>query len=116
MLVHPGEQEACGHVLREAAASGLPIVAPRSGAALDVVRHLETGYLYDPTDPWAFAEAVSAVVADPQRRRLGVHGRESVAARTWRDAVEELVEHHCGQRRPGSLTATSGTHRTLTRP
>ena len=37
VLVHPGAHETCGHVLREAAASGLPVVAARSGGAPDVV-------------------------------------------------------------------------------
>ena len=43
VLVHPGEHETDCHALREAAASGVPSVAPRSGGAADVVRHLETG-------------------------------------------------------------------------
>ena len=39
VLVHPGEEETCCHVLREAAASGVPVVAPASGGTLDAVRH-----------------------------------------------------------------------------
>jgi len=120
VLVHPGQHEASGHVLREAAASGLPIVAPRSGAALDVVRHLETGMLYEPDDAWGLPEAVAAVVADPQRRMLGAQGREQVRDRDWATAVDELVERHY-RRRPmtpvlSGLGGGSGTVGTLTSP
>lgn len=91
VLVHPGERETCCHALREASASGVPIVAPRAGGALDVVRHLETGLLYEPGRPGALADAVAAAVADPRRALLGEHGREVVRARDWSCAVDELV-------------------------
>ena len=91
VLVHPGEHETCCHALREAAASGVPVVAPRSGGAPDVVRHLETGLLYDPRDPRDLRRAVTAVVADRHRSLLGRRARELARMRTWTDAVDELV-------------------------
>ena len=94
VLVHPGEHETCCHALREATASGLPVVAPRSGGAPDVVRHLETGVLYDPRDPRDLVRAVGAVVADRQRSLLGRRAREVAALRSWSDAVDELVADH----------------------
>lgn len=94
VLVHPGEAETDGHALREAAASGVPVVAPRAGAAREIVQHLETGVLYDPADPRDLARAVAAVAADPRRHLLGAAGRESALRRTWVDAVDELVASH----------------------
>ena len=94
VLVHPGEHETCCHVLREAGASGVPVVAPRSGGATDVVRHLETGLLYDPGDPKDLRRAVAAVVADPYRSLLGRRARELARLRSWTDAVDELVAEH----------------------
>ena len=91
VLVHPGAHETCCHVLREAAASGVPVVAPRSGGAPDVVRNLETGVLYDPRDPRAFVRAVDAVVADRRRGLLGTRARELALGRTWTQAVDALV-------------------------
>ncbi|MCA1983541.1 glycosyltransferase [Nocardioides nematodiphilus] len=91
VLVHPGTAETCSHSLREAGASGLPVIAPRAGGAVGVVRHLETGLLYDPTDERGLADAIAAVAADPQRGLLGERGREVALARSWRDAVDELV-------------------------
>ncbi len=91
VLVHPGEHETCSHALREAGASGVPAVAPRSGGATDVVRSLETGLLHDPGDARAFRRAVEAVVGDRHRALLGQRARELATERTWTDAVDELV-------------------------
>lgn len=94
VLVHPGTAETCCHALREAAASALPVVAPRAGGSVGVVRHLETGLLYDPADEGGLADAVAAVTADPSRRLLGERARELARERSWRDAVDELVAAH----------------------
>ena len=103
MLVQPGTRATCTHALREAAACGVPCVAPRAGGATDVVRHLETGLLYDPTQSRALANSVAAVVADPRRRLLGDRAREVVARRTWSVAVDELVEEHYASLLAGPL-------------
>ncbi|MEP9384088.1 glycosyltransferase [Nocardioides cheoyonin] len=91
VLIHPGEREGCGHVLREAAASGLPVVAPRAGAAAEIVQHLETGLLYGPGDERDLVAALTAVTADPHRALLGRRGREVAAARGWTTAADELL-------------------------
>jgi len=94
VLVHPGELETDCHVLREAAASGVPVVAARAGGATDVVRHLETGLLFQPEGKRDLERAVAAIVADPQRALLGAHARELAQTRTWADAVDELVARY----------------------
>lgn len=105
VLVHPGEDETCCHVLRETSASGVPVVAPRAGGAADVVQHLESGLLYDPRRDGAVADAVGAVVADPQRALLGAHGRSLALARDWPSAVDELMAR---VDRPGVVRASAG--------
>ncbi len=94
VLVHPGEHETDCHALREAAASGVPVVAPRAGGARGVVSHLETGVLYDASDPRDLVRAVASVAADPHRHLMGAAARTRVAARSWADAVDELVAEH----------------------
>ena len=93
VLVHPGERETCCHALREASASGLPIVAPRAGGAHSWVRPLETGLLYDPEEEHGLVRAVHAVASDSRRDLLGAEGRRRAQARGWDDAVDELVVH-----------------------
>ncbi len=94
VLVHPGTHQTCAHVLREAAASGVPVVAPAAGAAPEVVRHGTSGLLHDPLDPRGLVGAVDALARDPRRAALGLRGRELVRHRTWTDAVDELLGSH----------------------
>lgn len=95
VLVHPGRSLTCAHVLREAAASAVPVVAVRAGGAPDAVAHLESGLLVDPDDAHGLRRAVAAIAADRHRGLLGEHGRRLATARDWTRAVDELLaEHH----------------------
>jgi phosphatidylinositol alpha 1,6-mannosyltransferase len=94
VLVHPGPDAGCCSVLREAAASGVPVVAPATPATRRVVRTLESGLLHDPDDPHGLPRAVAAMAADPHRALLGGRARELVTGRDWATAVDELVRCH----------------------
>jgi phosphatidylinositol alpha 1,6-mannosyltransferase len=94
VVVHPGTTETCCHVLREAAASGVPVAAPRSGGARHVVRHLETGLLFDPDERHGLRDAVAALAADRHRGLLGARARELAQERDWCAAVDELLLDH----------------------
>lgn len=92
ILVHPGRSQTCCHVLREAGAAGVPVVAPRAGGAAELVRNLETGLLYEPDAPSGLAEAVASLAADPRRDQLGARARELARQRDWVTAVDELLD------------------------
>jgi glycosyltransferase involved in cell wall biosynthesis len=68
LYVWPAVREAYGLAMLEAEAAGLPVVAGREGGVAEVVRHEVTGMLTPPRDPQAFAEAVAALLADPDGR------------------------------------------------
>ena len=63
------EQEGFGIVFLEAAASGVPQVAGRSGGAQEAVADGETGIVLDPATPQSAAEAIDALLGDPVRRQ-----------------------------------------------
>jgi glycosyltransferase involved in cell wall biosynthesis len=68
--------EPFGTVALEAMSCGRPLVASAVGGLADVVVDGETGLLVPPGDPAALAEAIAALLADPDRRaRLGAAGR-----------------------------------------
>ena len=95
VFVHSGPYETFGQTLQEAAASGLPVVAPAAGGPLDLVEDGVTGYLVPPDDPDGFAAAVARLAADPQARAaFGAAGRRKVLSRSWPALTEELIGHY----------------------
>jgi phosphatidyl-myo-inositol dimannoside synthase len=70
------EAEGFGIVFLEAAASGVPAVAGRSGGAWEAVEDGETGFVVDPLDAGAVAGALERLLTDPElRRRMGAAAR-----------------------------------------
>ena len=78
--------EGLGIVFLEASASGVPVVAGRSGGAPETVRDGETGWVVDGTDVDAIATAVGDLLADPATAaRMGAAGRDWVVQNwQWR--------------------------------
>jgi phosphatidylinositol alpha 1,6-mannosyltransferase len=95
IFVHSGPHETFGNTLQEAAASGLPVVAPAAGGPLDLVEDGVTGFLVAPGDAAALAGAVSVLAARPELRAAqGVAARAAVLGRTWPLRCEELAGHY----------------------
>ncbi len=79
------EVEGWGNVFIEASACARPIVVGDSGGARETLVHGETGLLVDGADVGQVADAVSGLLADPDRaRRMGAAGRARVElAHAW---------------------------------
>ncbi|MFQ6171921.1 glycosyltransferase family 4 protein [Oryzobacter sp. R7] len=106
VFVHPGTRETFGQTLQEAAASGLPVVAPARGGPLDLVGHDTTGLLFDPDAPGSLGRAVGRLVLDATARsRMGEAGRALVGDRSWASLTRELVGHYEDVRAGGVAAA-----------
>ena len=82
VFAHTSRWEGFGIVLLEAMLAGLPVVATAVSAIPEIVVDGETGLLVPPGDSEAVADALSALLADPQRRdALGEAGRRRVQDR-----------------------------------
>lgn len=76
--------EGLGIVYLEASASGVPVIAGRSGGAPETVREGVTGLVVDGTSPQAVAAGIVEVLVDPERAAaMGAAGREWIVGR-WR--------------------------------
>lgn len=94
LFVHTGRYETYCQAAQEALASGVPVVAPRSGGPIDVVPP-EAGVLYRPGDGLALADVVRELTAD--RELLGgfaAAARTSVLERSWPSVNRRLVAHY----------------------
>lgn len=92
VFAFPSETETFGNVVVEAAASGLPCVVARAGAAHEHVIDGSTGEVIDGGDRGALARALGALLDDnDRRRRMGVAARahagrydlDAAVAATW---------------------------------
>lgn len=97
LFVWPAVNEPFGLVFLESQAAGLPIVGGRSRGVPEVVEDGVTGTLVEPTDAAAFADAVAALIDDPDRRtqfadagRQRATGRHDIAQAT--DTLAAILE------------------------
>ncbi|MCA9973657.1 MAG: glycosyltransferase family 1 protein [Anaerolineales bacterium] len=107
VFVFPAANETLGNVVLEAMASGLPVVAARSGGPLDVMVDGHNGWTFAPDDGEGLVTAVRRLLADPAAARaLGQNARQQMEARSWARVFdtlladyEALVQAH-GAKRP----------------
>ncbi len=97
--------EGLPNVLLEALASAVPVVTRDVGAAREIVRHGQTGYIVPARDPGAFAAHTGAILASPETgRAMGLAGRrvveETFSLAAMVRATERLYEEVLG--RPGA--------------
>ena len=90
------EAEGFGMVFTEAAASGRPVVAGRTGGAAEAVQDGQTGLVVDGKQREAVAEAIAGLLLNPRVRRRS--GRRACTGRTrallaiGRRPIRRLVE------------------------
>lgn len=91
LFLFPSTTETLGLAMIEGLASGLPVVAARTGAAHEVVSEGETGLLYEPGSASEFVAAVRRILDDDKlRASLSRNARDTVAERTWEASTATL--------------------------
>jgi glycosyltransferase involved in cell wall biosynthesis len=94
LFVSPSWAESFPFSVLEAMAAGLPVVATDVGGTAEAVEHGVTGLVVAPRDSRALGEALSELLADPERcHAYGEAGRRNVAERF---TVERMIEGTLG--------------------
>jgi glycosyltransferase involved in cell wall biosynthesis len=90
-FLFPSTTETLGIAMIEALASGLPVIAARTGATGEVVDEGETGLLYDPGSDAALVAAVRKISSDDaMRARMGRKARVAAERRDWGSSTRTL--------------------------
>ena len=101
LFVFPSTTETLGMAMIEALASGLPVIAARTGAIYEVVSECENGLLYEPGSDEELVAAVRRLLDDDSMRRsFGVRARTAAEERNWKASTatlrgyyEEALDH-----------------------
>jgi glycosyltransferase involved in cell wall biosynthesis len=96
IVVHASiEPEPFGLVIVEGMSAGAAVIASSLGAAPEIVNHGVTGLIADPRSPEALAQALTALLSEPERRKRialagKIHAREKYAPERFAQAFDAL--------------------------
>jgi glycosyltransferase involved in cell wall biosynthesis len=92
VLAHCSRSEASAYVLLEAAASGVPVVATRVGAAQELIEAGQAGFICEPWGVERFAELVLRILTNPSVSAQLSQNARNVASRF---DLRTMVEKTC---------------------
>ena len=82
IVAENGDRDILPNALKEAMATGVPVVTTRLEGIEELVTDQETGLLVAASDPDALAQAIARLLAQPElRRRLATHARKVIEER-----------------------------------
>lgn len=95
IFMFPSDTETLGFVAMEAMASGVPAVAARAGGIPDVIRHGDTGLLFEAGNTAEILEQVNWLLGNPdERAAMGSRARADMELWSWRASTEKLLDYY----------------------
>lgn len=93
-FVFPSVTETLGLVILEGMASGLPVVAARSGPTLEQVTDGENGLLYDAGDQASLDTALNRLGDPGLREQIRTAARAEAEKFSWENASDDLLRYY----------------------
>lgn len=93
-FIFPSVSETLGLVILEAMASGLPVLAARSGPTLEQIRDGENGLLFDVDGPQSLEAAVDQLEDSVLMDAIRAQVRKEAEAYAWPNTSAELFRHY----------------------
>jgi glycosyltransferase involved in cell wall biosynthesis len=94
VFVFPSTTETLGLVIMEAMASGLPVVAAKSGPTCEQIKDQQTGLLYIADDPNHFKETVLRFEDETLRKRLSHSAYKEISEMGWNEPAQQILEYY----------------------
>ena len=93
IFITNSEKETRGLTVIEAAAAGIPAIAPAAGGVIDTIKDGETGWLYQPQVKTDFVDKLTLLIEDSSlRKSMGDKAKELSRQWSWSKSVDNLVE------------------------
>lgn len=93
IFITNSEKETRGLTIIEAAAGGIPAIAPRAGGVIDTIKDGSTGFLYQPGNEADFLDKLTLLISDVNlRQSMGAKAKEIAQQYSWQETVNNLIE------------------------
>ncbi|GAB3060982.1 glycosyltransferase family 4 protein [Virgibacillus ainsalahensis] len=94
VFVFPSTTETLGLVIMEAMASGLPLVAARSGPTCEQIEDNRTGLLYDKDKQDDFTDTVLKFEDETLRKRLATAAQKDISEMGWEGQSKQVLDYY----------------------
>jgi glycosyltransferase involved in cell wall biosynthesis len=96
IFINSSLSEALGMPILEAMASGIPVIGSEVGGIPELIRHGETGLLFQPGDPDSLAESIFRLIEEENlRQNLKTKAFQEIKRKyTWEKISEELIHKY----------------------